>query len=109
MTTITVSKDSNGSYKEFICKGHAGFKEAGRDIVCASISVLVLNTINSLEDLAKESFKTDVDEESGYIRCQFINPLQSKSIFLLDSMVYGLKNIEKEYGKKYLKVKFEEV
>ena len=48
MITITVKK-RNGNYLEFVSKGHAGYAEEGQDIVCAAVSVLVINTVNSLE------------------------------------------------------------
>ena len=109
MTKVIISKSPDGTYKQLTCSGHAGFADAGNDIVCAAVSVLVINTINSLEELAGETFETVTDEGAGFIHCDFTNPLQDKSIFLLDSLVFGLKNIEKEYGKKYLQVKFKEV
>ena len=43
MITITVKK-RNGNYLEFVSKGHAGYAEEGQDIVCAAVSVLVINT-----------------------------------------------------------------
>ena len=109
MTKVIISKSPDGAYRQLTCNGHAGFAEAGNDIVCAAVSILVINTLNSLEELAGESFETFSDESAGFINCDFTHPLQDKSIFLLDSMVYGLKNLEKEYGKKYLQVKFKEV
>ncbi len=109
MTTITIGKHNNGAYRQLICMGHAGFAKSGSDIVCASVSVLVINTINTLKELAGESFETIVNEEDGFIRCDFTNPLQERSVFLLDAMVFGLENIQKEYGRKYIQVKFEEV
>ena len=42
MITITVKK-RNGNYLEFVSKGHAGYAEEGQDIVCAAVSVLVIN------------------------------------------------------------------
>ena len=51
MTTITIYKSDKGSYKGFTCKGHAGSAMSGKDIVCAAISILVINTVNSLEEL----------------------------------------------------------
>ena len=33
----------------FDLEGHAGYSEAGTDIVCAAVSVLVINTINAVE------------------------------------------------------------
>ena len=109
MTTITISKDKNGSYRQLTCMGHAGYANAGNDIVCASVSVLVINTINALEELAGERLEVAADEAEGFINCDFTAPLQERSVFLLDAMVYGLENIQKEYGNKYLKVKFKEV
>ena len=109
MTTIIIGKDRNGAYREITCLGHAGYADFGKDIVCAAVSVLVINTINALEELAGEHFVTTVREEEGYIQCRFESPLQEKSVFLLDAMVYGLNNIRKEYGKKYLQVQFKEV
>jgi uncharacterized protein YsxB (DUF464 family) len=111
MTTVEISKNEKGAYRQIICMGHADYAKHGEDIVCAAISVLVISTVNALADLAGERFETVTNEETGFMRLDFSQdaPLQEKSIFLLDSMVYSLENISKEYGKKYLQVKFKEV
>ena len=49
MTKITVFRNRGGEYLGFDCLGHAGYAEAGYDIVCAGISVLVINFINSVD------------------------------------------------------------
>ena len=90
--------------------GHAGYaKKRNADIVCAAISALTIGTINSLEELAGERLRISQDEETGFLKCDFESILQEKSSFLMDSMVFSLKNISREYGDKYLQVKFEEV
>ena len=113
MTTIVIEKSKAGEYKGFICKGHAGYAMKGGDIVCASISVLVINTINSMEKLAKEDMNVAADEKAGLIRCKFNGALSEKGKLLMDSMVLGLSGIAEEYGrkrgKKYLVLNFEEV
>lgn len=110
MTTITVRKDKNGSYRGFYCMGHAEYAKRGKpDILCAAISALTIGTVNSLEELAGEQIKVTADEENGFFKCDFEDILQEKSSFLVDSMVFSLENISKEYGRKYLQVKFEEV
>jgi hypothetical protein len=111
MTTIEITKNENGAYRQIVCMGHAGYAKRGGDIVCAAISVLVISTINALEDLAGEHFEAVTNEETGFMRFDFPQdaPLQEKSVFLLDAMVYSLENLSKEYGKKYLQVKFKEV
>ena len=70
MTTIVIFK-SKDSYKGFTCMGHAGFGPSGHDIVCAAISILVINTLNSIEELAKENVITESDEKEGYLECHF--------------------------------------
>ena len=110
MTQITFYKTTAGEYRGFTCDGHAGYANYGEDIVCASISVLVINTINSLEQIAGEQMQVESDEDAGTIRCSFVNqPLKETSRALMDSLVLGLTHIEKQYGKKHCKLTFEEV
>ena len=110
MTTIVIRKSSAGEYRNFVCTGHAEYDYSQRDVVCASISVLVINTINSLDEIAREKIEVVTNEEEGLIYCTFKNDtLNEKAKVLMDAMVLGIKEISKEYGKKYLKLKFEEV
>ena len=117
MTTVIIIKNSKQQYKGFICDGHADYAKKKYffkqpDILCSSISTLVISTINSLEKLAGEldNMVQDVDEKDGRISCQFKTPITNeKSIVLLDAMVLGLSELSKEYGSEYLQVKFEEV
>lgn len=89
--------------------GHSGYADSGSDIVCAAVSVLVINTINAIEEFAKESMEIVTGQEDGIIDVIFVNPVNEKTKLLMDTMVLGLKSIEKQYGKRYLKLKFEEV
>lgn len=109
MTTVIVRKTEFGTYKSFTCMGHSGFAASGADIVCAAISMLIINTINSLEKLAGEDMEMDTNEETGFINCVFVNELSEKGRLLIDSMILGLSSVEQQYGKKYLVLKFEEV
>ena len=110
MTTVVICRDKDGSYRGFYCMGHAGYAKRGRpDILCAAISALTIGTINSLEELAGEKLNVTHNEETGFLKCVFESVLQDKSGFLMDSMVFSLENISREYGEKYLQIKFEEV
>ena len=109
MTHVSIIKTRNGEYKGFNCIGHSGYAEAGEDIVCAAVSVLVINTINSLDRLAGEKFKLVTNEEEGLIDCRFEKCINEKSQLLLDSMVLGLQEIKKQYGKTFIDLTFEEV
>ena len=109
MTTIIFRKSESGEYRELECIGHAGFDAYGKDIVCASLSILVINTINSLEELCHTGMELQQDERKGLIHCTFPEKLQEKEIVLLDSLALGCTAIEQQYGKKYCKIRFEEV
>ncbi len=92
----------------FRVTGHAGYEEDGEDIVCSAVSILVINTINCIEKFTKEKFSCDSDEENvGYIAF-YLTDIEHGAKnhdveLLLESMLYGLNNIEKGYG-KYIKV-----
>ncbi len=117
MTTVIITMNNSKQYKGFICSGHAGYAKNSLffkqpDILCSSISTLVINTINSLEKIAGElsNMTYETDESLAHISCQFSEPVTNeKSIVLLDAMVLGLTELSKEYGSEYLQVKFEEV
>ncbi len=109
MTTIMIIRSKNGNYKQMTCMGHAGYADAGEDIVCAAISMLVINTINSLEVLTDAKMQVDVKEDTGRIGLVFEEDLKKDGVLLMDSLVLGLKGIVKQYGRQYLKLKFREV
>ncbi len=109
MTHVLVKKTKNNRYAGFSCIGHAGYADSGYDIVCSAVSILVINTINAMELFAKEKMEVTAGEEDGVIDVVFINPVNEKTQLLMDTMILGLESIEKQYGRKYLKLKFKEV
>ena len=108
MTSITVIKEE-GRIQAFTCNGHAGYANASEDIVCAAISMLVINTINSIEALTKTVPLVETDQKSGYIHCSFEDDITNDAALLLDAMILGLSQIKEQYGTKYIDVKIKEV
>ena len=109
MTTITITKTSDDNYKEIECNGHAGYAEYGEDIVCAAVSVLTINTINSIEQLTKDKTKLFENENDGIIRLTFNDIPSKEADLLLRSFELGVKGISDQYGKKFLNIKFRRV
>ena len=105
MTTITITKTSDDNYREIECNGHAGYAEYGEDIVCAAVSVLTINTVNSIEQLTK-LFESEND---GIIRLSFKDIPSKEADLLLRSFELGVKGISDQYGKKFLNIKFRRV
>ena len=90
----------NGKYVGFECNGHADFDEYGKDIVCASVSVLTINTLNSIEKFCCTDFT--YDSQDGYIKWEFTTDCDDKTTLLMDSMVLGLSQIQENYNKNFL-------
>lgn len=91
--------------------GHAGSRHFffEKDMICAAVSVLVINTVNSLEALASEKLKVTQNQAEGFLRCEFVSGLSEKGNLLMDSMILGLQGIVKQYGNRHLQVNIEEV
>lgn len=91
--------------------GHAGSRHFffEKDMICAAVSVLVINTVNSLETLASEQIHVTQNQTDGFLRCEFPKGLSERGSLLVDSMILGLQGIVRQYGNKYLQVNVEEV
>ncbi len=98
----------NGIVWRFVLKGHAGYDEHGKDIVCAAVSVLVMNTIMAIDRFTNEEMQTKADEDSGFIECVFPNRKQGKyeeeSELLIKTMILGLTEIKDQYGEEYITI-----
>lgn len=106
MIKITVYKDSEG-YKGFLSKGHAGYAEDGYDIICAAVSALTVNAINSIERFTKDKF--DIRQDDGLIEFRLKGCASKETTLLLNSMILGLQDIQDNYSNKYIRFYFKEV
>ncbi|HCC08261.1 MAG TPA: ribosomal-processing cysteine protease Prp [Clostridiales bacterium] len=104
MIKVKVLKKENMIYG-FDIVGHAGFDKHGKDIVCSAVSVLMINTINSISNFTKDDIVVDeYVENDGHIKF-LVNGIYSKETeILLKSLEYGLYDINEQYGKKYIKI-----
>lgn len=100
MIRVQVVKEQ-GRYRSFAIDGHAGYAEAGEDIVCAAVSALVINAINSIEEFTEDAFTCDCQD--GTIRSwEFTSDVSGETELLMDSLMLGLSSVQKSYGEKYL-------
>ncbi|MCR4586775.1 MAG: ribosomal-processing cysteine protease Prp [Lachnospiraceae bacterium] len=106
---ITLQKNQNGEYTGFYTYGHAFFARHGKDIVCAAISILVINTVNSIETLTDAQGSDSSNEEEGIVIFKMGNPQDEGAQLLMKSLLQGLENIRDQYGDQYLRLTIEEV
>lgn len=88
MITITRHKES------LYIRGHAGYAEYGKDIVCAAISALLQTFIASVEELTEDEIKYSVQSGDAVIEHK---ELTAKANLLLVSFFIGLNMIADEY------------
>jgi len=90
----------------FQVKGHADFKEEGKDIVCSAISALAQTAVIGLgEYLQESSFSYSIND--GYLKCMLQNGLSKEenkaAQIILKTMYLGIKSIEEGYT-SYVKI-----
>jgi len=114
MTTIVITKSSDGSYLGFTCMGHAEYAKkhllyTEPDILCSAISALTYSTANVMTELIGEELDLVINENDGFFRCFFKDKPKEKSIFMMDALVFSLQTLSEDYGEQYLQIQFEEV
>ena len=87
-------EEKNKEVNKVMITGHALYDDYGKDIVCASVSSIVITTVNAI--LRVDSGSISYDENPFVIRTlkdSYITNL------LLDNMISLLKELERDYPK----------
>ena len=74
--------------------GHAGYAEAGKDIVCAGVSTLIQSLVYSLEALTDDQIQYHM--EPGHMEVKY-RDLSEQGRLLVDSFFIGLSGISAAY------------
>ena len=96
MIQARIYKAKTGSIYGFSIESH------GNDIVCAAVSILAQNTINSIERFTEDHFVCEYVESGGYMHFEHTSLKNGQAAhdasLLLESMAYGLYGIKDEYN-----------
>ena len=86
--------------KQIIIKGHANYDELGKDIVCASVSSMVITTINAILRIDNDAIK--YSDDNGVI----IDIIKDDEITnkLINNLIDLLEELEKQYP-KYIEIR----
>ena len=74
--------------------GHAGYAEAGKDIVCAGVTALTQTLVKSLSDLTSEEIQYDITPGRADI---YFKDLSEAGKLLVDSFFLGICSIEQDF------------
>lgn len=107
MITVYIYTNLNGDVYSFKVNDH------GADIVCAAVSALALNTVNSIEVFTSEPFNCNFEEDGGFLSIEVPSLKENKLIndvsLLLNSFFLGIKGIKEDYDKDIKLIVNEEV
>lgn len=105
MTKITIFK-KEGKIWSYQIKGHSGFAEEGKDIVCSAISTASQMTLLGLEDVL--NLKVESDIQDGYMQVKVLDDFQNESVqILMKTLEKTLEHFAKEYA-KFVKMEVKE-
>ena len=88
MIAVSVRKD------RITVSGHAGFAEAGKDIVCAGVTALVQTLVKSFHDLTEDKFEYEISP--GRVDIHY-GDLSEAGTLLVDSFFIGICQIADEF------------
>lgn len=86
-------------------RGHAGYEDAGKDIVCAAISCLVQTFIASVIDLTEDKIKYYIFKGEAEIKYK---SLSLKGMLLLDCFLIGINAVSDRYPENVRIIKISE-
>ncbi|MBR1528227.1 MAG: ribosomal-processing cysteine protease Prp [Oscillospiraceae bacterium] len=92
-----VFESENGSLCRCSVKGHAGFADAGQDIVCAAVSSAVQLTANLITESFQE--QADISADDNLIRIILKQPDSGSASLLLEGLFTHLQYISEDYPK----------
>lgn len=95
MIKVDLSKD-----KLITVSGHSGYEERGKDIVCASVSSIVITTINAIIEIDSDAIDYSDLDNKIIIRILKEDEIVNK---LINNMILLLESLEKDY-KEYIKI-----
>lgn len=108
MTEVVIFTNADIKITGFKCFGHAGFARRNKDIVCSAISILAINTVNSIEKLTNSTIEVVGEEDNALINCRLKSQPDNETELLFRSFEMGILGICDNYGSKYCKVTYKE-
>ena len=93
---IKVKIEKKDYIEKIEIKGHANFNEYGKDIVCASVSSILITTVNAIISFNEKAIS--YEEKEGYTKIDvLINDRVTQT--LLQNMINLFEELENQYQK----------
>ena len=99
MIKVTIKKEKE-EIRTIEISGHSGYEEAGKDIVCASVSSIAITTVNAILKMNSDSLI--YEEKDGFLKLTILKSDNMISL-LISNMLELLEELQTQYS-KYIKI-----
>ncbi|MDO4357064.1 MAG: ribosomal-processing cysteine protease Prp [Clostridia bacterium] len=111
MTTVTLFTRNDGEILGFAAKGHAGYADAGEDIVCAAISALTQATEYGLTEVVRVPVERRLNEKRADYAVELSDSAdpaaRRQAQILLKTLSGSLQAIANDYP-RHIRIIFQE-
>ena len=97
---------SDGLLRGFTIKGHSGYDEHGRDIVCAAVSSAAIMAANTVTEL--RHIKAEITDNDGFLNFDLSENDAESAGVILEGLRLHLTALSEEYP-QFIVVKISEV
>ncbi len=98
MIKVTVEKEKN-RVKKITIAGHANYEEYGKDIVCSSVSSIVITTVNGIIEICPDYLVVQEGKDQMVIQIQKEDEICEK---LIHNMISLLEELSINYPKNMI-------
>ncbi|MBQ7351904.1 MAG: ribosomal-processing cysteine protease Prp [Clostridia bacterium] len=103
MTNIKFFKSKNENYfVGFVCSGHTGFDESGKDVLCATISGITQSIVIGLKDVCGIKLKLKRIDKDGYIKVELPKSISldklKESQILFETLYKSINDLMEGYS-----------
>ena len=96
MIKVEIIRNNNNNIKKISILGHAMYDEYGKDIVCASVSTLVISTVNNILSINDKTIKVEQSDSKIIIECILKDNIID---ILINNMISNLNTLASNYPK----------
>ena len=97
---IRIQIENKEKPESIVIEGHAGYGVSGTDIVCASVSSILITTINAMLRVDEKSIR--YDQKEAYVKLEIITHTDMIDL-LMNNMISLLEELEQNY-QKYVRI-----
>ncbi len=104
MITVDLYRNGQGLITGYQVSGHAGYAEAGQDIICSAVSALTQAPVMGLERYLKLKPSYTFNEDDGILKVALNSAPDGLTQAILETMLCGLDSIARQCP-QYVRIK----